>query len=154
MVRHGSNFQIIDPWGTSWYSSFWEATIPRDIILGDTVGEAYVKGMSHVGIVYTSDKPQWWWDPAENVCYFGDPDLRLFTPETKYSDNNYWNRDETKPLKYDEELNIQGHMPFGATGYPNAKQPKTFLDQYLWLIVILALIAIIVIAMIIPKRKK
>jgi len=27
MIRHGSNFQIIDPWGTSWYSSFWEATI-------------------------------------------------------------------------------------------------------------------------------
>jgi len=158
MIRHGSNFQIIDPWATSWYSSFWEATIPRDIGLGDTVGEAYVKGMAHVGILYLgngdSNKPQWWWDPAENVCYFGDPDLRLFTPETKYSDDNYWDRDETKPLKYDEELDITGHMPFGATSYPHAREPKTFIDQYLFLIIILALIIIIVLVMVIFGRKK
>jgi len=30
MVRHGSSFQVIDPWATSWYSSFYLQTIPRD----------------------------------------------------------------------------------------------------------------------------
>jgi hypothetical protein len=60
MVRHGSVFQVIDPWSTSTYGSYWIQTIPRDIILGDTVGEAYMKGIKHVGILYTGDPPQWW----------------------------------------------------------------------------------------------
>ncbi|MEF8879709.1 MAG: cell wall-binding repeat-containing protein, partial [Candidatus Thermoplasmatota archaeon] len=119
MVRHGSNFQIIDPWATSWYSSFWEATIPRDIALGDTVGEAYAKGMGHVGILYISEPPQWWWDKSENVCYFGDPDLRVLAPNTEYSDANYWSRDDVQPMSYDKETNLAGHMPFGANSYPH-----------------------------------
>jgi hypothetical protein len=108
MVRHGSIFQVIDPWATSWYGSFWAETIPRDIICGDTVGEAYVKGISHVGILYVTEPPQFWWDITENVCFFGDPDLRPFVPKNKYSEANYWERDDTKPATYDEELNING----------------------------------------------
>ena len=80
MIRHGSAFQVIDPWSTSWYASFWAQSIPRDIICGDTVGEAYTKGIGHVGILYLTDPPQWWWDILNNVCYFGDPDLRMYVP--------------------------------------------------------------------------
>ncbi len=154
MVRHGSNFQIIDPWGTSWYSSFWEATIPRDIALGDTLGEAYSKGMGHVGILYITDPPQWWWDKAENVCYFGDPDQRIFTPSTKYSDNNYWEQEDTKPLRYDSELNVNGHMPFGATDYPHERHPETKLDGELVVVIILVLVAIMVVGILVYNRKK
>jgi hypothetical protein len=143
MVRHGSNFQVIDPWGTSWYSSFWEATIPRDIALGDTVGEAYAKGMGYVGILYISDPPQWWWDKAENVCYYGDPDLRVFTPDTEYSDNNYWTEEETQPIKYDEELNLAGHMPYGATSYPHEKEPDAEIP--LWAIILIAVILVLIV---------
>jgi len=143
MVRHGSNFQVIDPWGTSWYSSFWEATIPRDIALGDTVGEAYAKGMGYVGILYISDPPQWWWDKAENVCYYGDPDLRVFTPGTEYSDNNYWTEEETQPIKYDEELNLAGHMPYGATSYPHEKEPDAEIP--LWAIILIAVILVLIV---------
>jgi hypothetical protein len=154
MVRHGSIFQVIDPWATSWYGSFWAETIPRDIICGDTAGEAYVKGISHVGILYVTEPPQFWWDITENVCFFGDPDLRPFVPKNKYSEANYWERDDTKPATYDEELNINGHMPFGATSHPRAKEPKTFLQKYLWLIVIFAIIVILLIALALISRKK
>ena len=152
MVRHGSNFQIIDPWGTSWYSSFWEATIPRDIALGDTLGEAYAKGMSHVGILYLGgggifgDEPQWWWDKKENVCYFGDPDMRVFTPSTKYSDKNYWERKDTLPLDFDSELNLNGHMPYGATSYPKEKQPGPEISVYLLFAILIIIILVIAIA--------
>jgi hypothetical protein len=152
MVRHGSNFQIIDPWGTSWYSSFWEATIPRDIALGDTVGEAYTKGMGHVGILYISDPPQWWWDKAENVCYFGDPDQRVYTPSTEYSDNNYWNQEETKPILYDSELNINGHMPFGATDYPHERERQPIIP--IWALLIVIVILAIIAAAAVRSHKK
>jgi len=144
MVRHGSPFQIIDPWGTSWYSSFWEATIPRDMALGDTIGEAYVKGMGHVGILYITDPPQWWWDKAENVCYFGDPDLRAFIPSTEYSDNNHWERDDVQPIRYDEELTINGHMPYGASDYPHEKEHLTFLQRYSLIIAFAVIVSVLI----------
>ena len=150
MIRHGSSFQIIDPWATSWYSSFWEATIPRDIVLGNTVGEAYVKGMSHVGILYISDPPQWWWDIGENVCYFGDPDLRVYVPGTDYSNANNWEQKDTMPLRYDAEVSVDGHMPFGATSYPNEREPMTFWQQYIWIIIAL----IVIVAFSLKKKKK
>ena len=146
MIRHGSVFQVIDPWPTSWYS-YWDQTIPRDIILGDTIGEAYMKGISHVGILYATDPPQWWWDITENVCFFGDPDLRAFVPNTQYSDANYWEKEDTKSLRYDEDVSIGGHMPYGATGYPHEKEPITFWQQYLWVIIALVVIVLLVIAM-------
>jgi len=34
LVRHGSPYQIMDPWTTSWYSSAWIQSIPRDLALG------------------------------------------------------------------------------------------------------------------------
>ena len=152
MVRHGCSFQVIDPWGTSWYSSFWEATIPRDIALGDTIGEAFVKGISHVGILYITEPPQWWWDLGENVCYFGDPDLRVFTPSTKYSDKNYWGKENTKALRYDEEIDIGGHMPYGTADYPHEKEPGFKIPP--WIILMIVIILVIIVAVAGLARKK
>jgi hypothetical protein len=155
MVRHGSSFQVIDPWATSWYSIIWLQSMPRDIILGKSVGEAYTEGISHTGILYLGDaagNPQWWWDVEENVCLFGDPDLRAYVPDTTYSDANTWQKPDT--LRYDGELNLNGHMPFGATSYPNEKTPLTLWQQYLWLIVALLVIAILVITAVVLTRKK
>ena len=154
MIRHGSPFQIIDPWKTSWYSAFWGSTVPRDIILGDTVGEAYVKGISHVGILYITDPPQWWWDVSENVCFFGDPDQRMFVPDTTYSSANYWTREETMPLNYDIETNIEGHMPYGATSYPHKKDPKSIFEQYLPFILIALIVLIAFAGYVYYKKKK
>lgn len=138
MIRHGSVFQIQDPWPTSWYGAIWRQSIPRDIILGDTVGEAYVKGMSHVGILYLGDNDgtsQWWWDSAENVVYFGDPELRMYVPSTKYSDANHW--DYPKIMPHQADMLLDGHAPFGSTSYP-----KSSLNDVMWDLIILISIAI------------
>ena len=146
LIRHGASFQIMDPWPTSWYGAVWAQSVPRDIILGDTVGEAFNKGISHVGILYLTDPPQWWWDNSECVCYYGDPDLRMYVPDTEYSGQNHWEKKDTMPLQYDSELSIEGHMPFGANCYPNEKQPMTFFGEYY--VVILALIAVVILLVI------
>ena len=78
LVRHGTVFQVIDPWTTSWYCHFAVEMFARYLAKGDTAGEAYAKGMSHVGIEYLTGK--WWWDTGENVCYYGDPCLRVWSP--------------------------------------------------------------------------
>ena len=154
MIRHGSSYQIIDPWSTSWYSAVWIQSIPRDIILGDTVGEAFNKGISHVGILYLTDPPQWWWDNHENVIYFGDPDLRMFVPSTEYSNNNNWERDDIEPIRYDAELSVDGHMPFGATGYPHEKEPLPFWLEYFVVIIGIIVIVIVLAAVVFYRTKK
>ena len=160
MVRHGSSFQIIDPWGTSWYSSFWEATIPRDIALGDTIGEAYAKGMAHVGILYlggggyNGEKPQWWWDKAENVCLFGDPDLRPYVPSTEYSDANHWEQKDVQPLRYNSKAYVDGHMLYGATSHPHAYEPLPIMQILIAAILAIAVIAGVVVAVKGNKSKK
>lgn len=108
LVRHGSIFQIVDPWLTSWYCAFAIETFIRDLALGDSVGQAYEKGIRHVGIQYLTNR--WWWDIFENVVYYGDPDLKVYSP--KYS----W--DKPTPLEYG--LAINGHAPFGAKSHPHA----------------------------------
>jgi hypothetical protein len=152
MIRHGSAFQIMDPWPTSWYS-YWTTTIPRDLVIGDSIGEAYTKGISHVGKLYATDPPEWWWDAEQNLVYFGDPDLRFYVPATKYSDDNNWEIQDTQPLLYDANLDINGHNPFGATYYPNKIEPFLLNEQYLIVIsVILLIIGILIIYNF--KRKK
>jgi hypothetical protein len=155
MMRHGSPYQIVDPWVTSWYSSAWIQSIPRDIALGNTIGEAYVNGISNLGILYISDPPQWWWDIAENVCFYGDPDLRVYAPGTDYSDANYWEEKDTKSLRYSEDVSVSGHMPFGATSHPHEKEPSIFSGQYLYivLIVIVAVVILLLAAVFLRKRK-
>jgi hypothetical protein len=129
MVRHGSVFQIIDPWLTSWYCGFAIQTFVRDIALGYTVGEAYERGIKHVGIQYLTG--QWWWDIFENVVYYGDPDLRVYSP--KYA----W--EEPAPLP--EGSVIDGHSPFGATGHPHAIGSTLLLEILLLAGIIIAIAA-------------
>lgn len=129
MVRHGSVFQIIDPWLTSWYCGFAIETFVRDVALGDSVGEAYEKGIKHVGIQYLTG--QWWWDIFENVVYYGDPDLRVWSP--KYA----W--DEPEPLPAGTV--IDGHSPFGAKGHPHAIESTMLLEMLLYSAIFIAIVA-------------
>ncbi|MEA2055695.1 MAG: hypothetical protein U9O49_02550, partial [Candidatus Thermoplasmatota archaeon] len=130
---------------------------PKDYALGETVGESYAKGRTEIGPKYIfeeGEKRIWWWDTAESVIYFGDPELRVFVPSTEYSDNNYWEKEDVQPIRYDEELTINGHMPFGATDYPNEKEPKTILSEYSIVIIALIAIFVLLIALFIVGRKK
>jgi len=158
LIRHGTVFQIQDPWPTSWYSAVWLNTIPRDIVLGYTAGEAYTRGIAHVGILYlggagvNGDEPQWWWDDAENVVFFGDPDTRIFVPNTEYSDLNNW--EKPNALTYEKKISFKGHVPFGANSYPYAKSPTSFLEKYYVFIIFIFLIFIIIVTIGILKIKK
>ncbi len=152
MIRHGSSYQVTDPWPTSWYA-YWTNTMPRDMVLGDTVGEAYTKGISHVGKLYATDPPEWWWDSKQNVVYFGDPDLRMFVPGTDYSDENYWTKKDTEAMRYDEDADINGHMPFGAKDHPNEIKPKSILEQYM-VPIIITISAVLIVGFIIIRKKK
>jgi hypothetical protein len=151
LVRHGSVFQIMDPWATSWYSDVWQNSVPRGIALGKTIGEIYTEGISKVGILYITEPPQWWWDLYENVVLFGDPDLRIWAPSTEYSDANHW--DKPSSLTYSQDFTIDGHMPFGATSYPHKVTPTPWM-QYTWLFIIVAAIAVIAIATVMVFRKR
>ena len=154
LIRHGTAYQIVDPWSTSWYSGIWLHSIPRQLALGDTIGQAYEKGMEEVGIQYLVD--QWWWDLNENVIFYGDPDLRVYTPSTEWDPEgkNHWDAQDVKPLEYDKEFAINGHTPFGATSHPHAKEPKTLLEKYLVIIVILVLVLILLASIGLFRRKK
>lgn len=129
MVRHGSVFQIIDPWLTSWYCGFAIQTFTRDIALGYSVGEAYERGIKHVGIQYLTN--QWWWDIFENVVYYGDPDLRVWSPEYGWK--------EPEPLPAGSV--IDGHSPFGAKGHPHAIEPTLLLEMLLYSVILAAIVA-------------
>ncbi len=135
LIRHGSVFQVIDPWLTSWYSAFAMETFIRDMILGYSVGEAYERGIAHVGVQYLTDG--WWWDIFENLVYYGDPDIRVFIP------TNPW--DEPAPLTYEKSIIIGGHAPFGAGEHPNAIEDLSAaeLGFYISLIIIMAVIGVV-----------
>ena len=158
LIRHGSVFQVQNPWSTSLYGAVWQQSIPKDIILGHTAGEAYSKGMSHVGNLYlggaggNDDEPQWWWDTAENVVYFGDPNLRVYVPDTEFSNENNW--EKPKSLEKDEDTAFNGHTPFGATSYPHARQPETFWEKYFLIILLVAIIVILLIGMFVVYKRR
>ncbi len=157
MMRHGSVFQIMDPWATSWYSDVWQNGVPRGIALGQTIGEIYSEGISKVGILYISEpKPQWWWDQAENVCLYGDPDLRVWVPSTEYSSNNHWSSADVESLQYNEKVGfyVDGHNPFGAEGHPNAREPSSFMGQITWMVIIVAILSVAIIGGIVLIKKK
>ena len=156
MMRHGSVFQIMDPWATSWYSDVWQNGVPRGIALGQTIGEIYSEGISKVGILYISEPPQWWWDQAENVCLYGDPDLRIWVPSTEYSSNNHWSIADVESIQYngEEGFYIDGHMPFGAENHPNAREPASLMGQLTWIVIIVAVLAVAIIGGIVLIKKK
>jgi hypothetical protein len=116
MVRHGSIFQVIDPWLTSWYSAFAMNMFVRDIYYGRTMGDAFERGISHVGIEYLVDG--WWWDIFENLVYYGDPDLKVYSPK------NDW----PEPTSLEKGTIIDGHAPFGADDHPHATNAGLLFD--------------------------
>lgn len=156
LMRHGSVFQIMDPWATSWYSDVWQNSVPRGIALGKTIGEIYSEGIKKVGILYISEPPQWWWDLAENVCLYGDPDLRIWVPSTEYSSMNHWELTDVQPFRYNPDIgfSLQGHMPFGVGQYPHQKRPSTFWDIYSVYILLIVVFLLVFIAILIMRRRK
>ena len=124
LVRHGGVFQVIDPWLTSWYVGFAIETFVRDIALGDTVGEAYAKSIGHVGILYLTN--QWWWDIFENVVYYGDPDLRVYSPEFSWE----------QPEMFTGSM-VGGHALAGASDHPNEVSSSTSKIAMVGIIVVL-----------------
>jgi len=116
MIRHGMVFQVIDPWLTSWYAAFAIETFTRDLVLGYTVGEAYQRGIAHVGIQYLVQ--QWWWDIFENVVFFGDPSLNVYMPARSW--------DKPTPSPFGAE--IGGHTPDGAPNHPGKVKSTAMLE--------------------------
>ncbi len=112
MVRHGMVFQVVDPWLTSWYSTFAMECFMRDFALDPdmTVGKAYTNAISHVGILYLIDG--WWWDIYENLVFYGDPDMKVWTPQ--YG----WNMSTHMAAG----TSVDGHNIYGAKGHPNEIQ--------------------------------
>jgi hypothetical protein len=160
LVRHGSVFQIQNPWSTSLYGAVWQQSIPRDIVLGCTIGEAYTQGLSHVGNLYLGESnddensPQLWWDNSQNIVCYGDPNLKLFVPNTEYSDSNYWTENDVVSLTYNKNYNVNGHTPFGATEYPHAKSPKSFFEKYLSIMLLIIIVILIIISFIVYFLRK
>jgi hypothetical protein len=130
LVRHGSVFQVTDPWLTSWYSSFAMETFVRDMAKGNyTVGEMYERGIKHVGIEYLIDG--WWWDIYENLVYYGDPDLMIYSPQ------NLWE----KPKHLPTGMSVDGHNVFGAKDHPHAIGDRTLLEIAIIAGIIIAAVA-------------
>ena len=149
-IRHGISYTVMDPWGTSDYCAVWLQSIIKNLAMGDTIGQAYEKGIRSCAPELLVD--HWWWDTWENVCFFGDPDLRVYVPSTEYSDNNHWTCEEIQALTYDSDLDINGHMPFGATSYPNQIKEKPIIPM--WLIIIMLAILFLTISILLIKRGK
>ncbi|MCK4348703.1 MAG: hypothetical protein KAW47_08810 [Thermoplasmatales archaeon] len=155
-MRHGTAYQIMDPWSTSDWAGIWQQMLIKLFAMGYTVGEAYERGLRACGPLYSCG--QWWWDNIQNICCYGDPNLRVFVPNTEYTnyedgyEENHWTQEETQPLRYDEELNIDGHMPFGAVEYPHEKEPEIMLP--LWIIATILIVSIVIVSLAIVIRKK
>jgi len=156
LMRHGSVFQIMDPWATSWYSDVWQDSVPRGIALGKTIGEIYSEGIKKVGIQYISEPPRWWWDLAENVCLYGDPDLRIWVPNTQFSSTNHWQSSDVESLRYDPDIgfSLHGHMPFGVSEYPYAKKPLSIWDSYLFYLIAVCVVVLVLLGLLLWRRQK
>jgi len=158
-LRHGSVLQEMDPWPTSYWAGYSFQQIPKDFALGKTVGESYSHGITEIGPQYVfkdDEDPMWWWDDAENVVLFADPNLRIWIPSTEYDDQsrNHWEKGDVRDLRYDPKLDIDGHMPFGADSYPNEKQPTGFFEKYMIVIIVLVLIVLLILSIAVAGRKK
>lgn len=159
MMRHGAVAQEIDPWVTSYWSGYAGQQTSRGYALGKTVGETFTDGIEEVGVKYIFEDDEdrtWWWDTSENIMMYGDPDLRIFVPNTKYDqlERNNWGIEEIKLLSYDTEFTAEGHMPFGATNHPHEKEMQNFLQKNLFVLIILVLIIILLLIAIGISRKK
>lgn len=151
-MRHGMVYQIIDPWTTTDWAAVWNQMLVKRFAMGDTIGEAYERGMRACGPEFLVG--QWWWDIWENVELFGDPNLRPFVPGVEYSDANYWTNAEVRPLCYDEQFQVDGHMPFGVTSHPHRTSPPLFSQSSILLMFFLLLLFLFVLLGIILRWKK
>ena len=156
LMRHGSPYQIMDPWATSWYSDVWQNSVPRGAALGKTIGEIYTEGISKVGILYITEPPQWWWDLAENVCLYGDPNLRIWVPSTEFGEDNHWKPADVRSLQLDEDAGfaVDGHMPFGADEYPHLRSGPSEWTMYVFIGVLAVIIIGLLILAVVSLRKK
>lgn len=156
-IRHGSVMQELDPWPTSYWGGVAFQEAPRDFALGKTIGESYAEGRTKIGIKYLfeDDEPvEWWWDSAENVVLFADPDLRIWIPSAKWDAEakNHWDFDDVRPLSFDESLNLDGHMPFGATDHPKTRELPLLSLQQLIVLIAFILIGILLIVTFLFKK--
>ena len=149
-MRHGSVYQIIDPWTTTDWGAVWQQLILKRLALGDTIGEAYEQGMRVSAPEFSAN--QWWWDVWENVELFGDPDLRPYVPSTEFSDKNYWEQQDTLPMRYTADVNIDGHTPFGAEEYPYRKEPRLWFEENMVLVLIIAVVVVLVCVLVVYMK--
>jgi len=128
MMRHGSVYQVIDPWLTSWYCALAIEMFVRGLAMGNTVGEAYSEGIHNVGIEYLTK--QWWWDIFENVVYFGDPDLRMWSPQetAPYSKLDAEGLTWYAPPIANKAVQIDGHAVAGADEHTHALRDRFAYD--------------------------
>jgi len=156
LMRHGSVVQIMDPWATSWYSGVWQNSVPRGIALGETMGQIYEEGIKKVGIQYISEPPVWWWDLEENVCLYGDPNLRTWVPGTTFSTLNHWEPSDVQSLIYEpsQGFAVAGHAPFGTAEHPNVRQaPLLSFTMLLAILVIVGILVIVAFALVVRRRR-
>ena len=118
--------------------------------MGYTIGQAYELGVRAVGPELLVD--HWWWDTLENVCFYGDPDLRVYIPSTEYSNANHWNYTDVQPISYDASFDINGHNPFGVTSYPH-ETSKPLLSKFYVLVMLLVILMILVSILFLLKGK-
>ncbi|RLF39740.1 MAG: hypothetical protein DRN12_06535, partial [Thermoplasmata archaeon] len=155
-MRHGMSYQIIDPWTTTDWAAVWNQMIIKLFAEGYTVGQAYERGIRACGPEYIVN--HWWWDKWENVELFGDPNLRVFVPDTKYTDyqngyeENHWTQEETQPLRYDSSFSIDGHNPFGVTSYPHERS-KPLISKFYILVILLVILIILISILFLFKEK-
>lgn len=154
-MRHGSLYQIMDPWTTTDWAGTWQQIVIKRFGLGDTVGEAFARGIQAAGPLYSVG--QWWWDSHQNICLFGNPNQRVFVPDTSFSNNNHWTQSEIRPVLWDGilELEVDGHTLFGAETYPHERTADGQISELISLAII-AVVLIVVVALIVVmlKRKK
>ena len=112
-----------------------------------------------IGIQYLfedGEEIEWWWDSAENVVLFSDPDLRIWVPSTEWDSEakNHWEAEEIQSLRFDAELSFNGHTPFGALKYPHANQTTIWQQYLLWIRAIVVLLAILIIGIVKKKQEE
>jgi hypothetical protein len=77
-----------------------------------------------VGIQYLVDG--WWWDIFENLVYYGDPDIVMFTPNNALE----------KPVAMQAGTSVNGHNFYGAREHSHSIGVITLT----WIIVFVLLI--------------
>ncbi|MEF8847640.1 MAG: hypothetical protein V5A68_00710 [Candidatus Thermoplasmatota archaeon] len=154
LLRHGSVMHEIDPWPTSYWGGYVFQQTPKDYALGETVGESFAKGRTEIGVKYLfeeDEKPEWWWDTAENVVLFSDPDLRIWIPSDEWDSDakNHWDPDDVKSLDYGN-VDLGGHKPFGVEEYPHIKTE----DNFIYIVIVATAVIIGLASVLLWSRRK